>query len=310
VWCSEREIDLLHPTVPQVASFLLALHAEGLKPSPIDGYCSAIATTICATGGPDFGHDPQLTSLIKNLYLQNPVTRPQPPAWDLSFVLRALMSAPFEPLDIVPLKFVTLKMAFLLAFAMASCRSELHAFLEEGLEHTPYWRSVTIYTDPTFVAKTKITPGAPPTTLPALASIRGPLTQDDSLLCPVRAIKIYQQRTQAIRAGRQRFFIAHKKGFTKDIAPSTINKWLCETVQLCYKSAPTPLTTEFHITGHQVCGMSTSWAFAQRASIGDIMLAATWKSHNTFTNYYLRDVTNISKEMLKLGPLVVSRLIL
>jgi hypothetical protein len=113
-----------------------------------------------------------------------------------------------------------------------------------------------------------------------------------------------------VRAGRRRFFIAHKKGFTKDIAPATISSWLCEAVQLCYKAAPTPLATEFHITGHQVRGMSTSWAFARRASLGDIMLAATWKSHNTFTNFYLRDVTNITKDMLKLGPLVVSKLIL
>jgi hypothetical protein len=137
VWCGAREIDPLHPTIPQVASFLLALHAENLKPSTIDGYRSAIATTIRATGGPDLGHDPQLTSLIKSLYLQNPVTRPQPPAWNLAFVLRVLMSAPFEPMDIVPLKFVTLKTAFLLAFATASRRSELHAFLEEGLGIPP-----------------------------------------------------------------------------------------------------------------------------------------------------------------------------
>jgi hypothetical protein len=70
VWCSEQKIDPLHPTVPQVASFLLDLHAEGLKLSTIDGYHSAIATTIRATGGPDFGHDPQLTSLIKSLYIK------------------------------------------------------------------------------------------------------------------------------------------------------------------------------------------------------------------------------------------------
>jgi hypothetical protein len=310
-WCGTKQVDSLHPSVPIVAEFLLSLYQiDHLKPSTIDGYRSAIASTIRAIGGPDLGHDPQLTGLINNLYKQNPVTRPQPPGWDLSFVLNALRAPPFEPIDIVPLKFVTFKTIFLLAFATARRRGELHALLETGLEHAPFWTSVTIYTDPTFVPKTKVQPGLPPLTIPALSGIRGPITEADSLLCPVRAIRTYLQVTAGRRQGRRRLFIAHKTAFMKDIAPSTISTWLRETIMLCYKSAPRPLTTEYKITGHQVRGMATSWAFAKRASMADIMAAATWKSRNTFTNFYLRDVTNITKDMLKLGPLVVSQLIL
>jgi hypothetical protein len=150
----------------------------------------------------------------------------------------------------------------------------------------------------------------PPLTLQALASTRGPITAQDFLLCPVRAIQTYLSATEKIRQGRRRLFIAHAKGYTKDIAPSTLSTWLCETVKECYKSAPKTLSTEFQINGHQVRGMATSWAYAKRASMSDIMSAATWKSHDTFTKFYLRDVTNISKEMLKLGPLVVSQLTL
>jgi hypothetical protein len=220
-----------------------------------------------------------------------------------------LQGAPFEPLDIVPLKFVTLKTVFLIAFATARRRGELHALLETGLSHSDHWKSVTIYTDPSFVAKTKVTAGMPPLTIPALACTRGPLTQSDWLLCPVRALQGYLQRTTGIRDGRRRLFLSHKKGFTKDIAPSTISTWICDTVKECYKSAPASVATEFKVTGHQVRGMSTSWAFAKRASIGDVMAAATWKSHTTFTNYYLRDVTNITSGMLQLGPVVAAQTI-
>jgi hypothetical protein len=265
---------------------------------------------VKAVGGCDLGHDPQLTGLIHNLYKQRPTVRPQPPQWNLSFVLRTLQGPPFEPLDIVPLKFITLKTVFLLAFATARRRGELHALLETGLSHSPHWKSATIYTDPTFVAKTKVNPGLPPVTLPALASIRGPITKDDWLLCPVRALQAYLQRTAPIRDGRKRLFIAHKKGFTKDIAPSTISSWLCDTVKVCYAMAPPAVAAEFKVTGHQVRGMSASWAFAKRASVNDIMSAASWKSHTTFTNFYLRDVTNITADMLQLGPLVVAQLIL
>ena len=207
----------------------------------------------------------------------------------------------------VPLKFVTLKTAFLLAFATARRRGELHALLETKMEHSPFWKSVTIYTDPTFVAKTKLQAGMPPLTIQALSGTRGPITREDFSLCPVRAIQAYVQKTADIRQGRRRLFISHRTGFTKDIAPSTVLTWLCETVKECYKSAPTTLTAEFKVTGHQVRGMSTSWAFANGLPFKTLCQPL---HGNTFTKFYLRDVTNISSEMLKLGPLVVSQLVL
>ena len=251
-----------------------------------------------------------MTGLIQNLYKHNPVLRPQPPQWNLAFVLRVLQQAPFEPIDIVPLKFVTLKTVFLLAFAAARRRGELHALVEQGMEHTPHWQSVTIFTDPAFVAKTKVIAGMPPLIIPALAGVRGPLSEEDTSLCPVRAVRAYVQKTAGIRAGRKRLFLAYKLGYTKDIAPSTISSWLVATIKKCYKSAPETVLSDFKITGHQVRGMATSWAFANRASIVDVMAAATWKSHVTFTNHYLRDMTSITHDMLKLGPLVAAQLIL
>jgi hypothetical protein len=50
------------------------------------------------------------------------------PKWDLSVVLRALMGFPFEPNDMVSLKFFTYKTVFLVALATAQRLSELHAF--------------------------------------------------------------------------------------------------------------------------------------------------------------------------------------
>jgi hypothetical protein len=265
--------------------------------------------TIKAIGGTDFGHNVQLTNLLLHLQKLDPPSRPQPPTWDLSFVLKVLESHPFEPLNEVPLKMLTFKVVFLIAFATAKRRGELHALLAAGLEHSENWSTATIHSDPTFVPKTRSL-SVPPITIPALTSATGDLSRTDTLLCPVRALQIYLTRTASIREGRKRLFLSHQTGFKKDIAMATISSWLCSTVKECYKEAPQLVADDFKVTGHQVRAMSTSWAFAKRASLADIMNAASWRSHTTFTRFYLRDVTNISDNMLKLGPVVAAQLIL
>ena len=58
---------------------------------------------------------------------ERPVTRSLTPQWDLTLVLRALVKAPFEPLDRVPLKFVSAKTALLLVLTSAKRVSDLSA---------------------------------------------------------------------------------------------------------------------------------------------------------------------------------------
>ncbi len=51
----------------------------------------------------------------------NPPRPPSLPSWDLALVLRALITAPFEPLQSVELKFLSMKT--LLLTALASIKS-------------------------------------------------------------------------------------------------------------------------------------------------------------------------------------------
>ena len=57
------------------------------------------------------------------------------------------------------------------------------------------------------------------------------------------------------------------------------------------------------VKAHEVRAMAASWAFFNNVSVEDIMAACSWKSHNTFTSYYLRDLALIQGELLRLGPL-------
>ena len=56
---------------------------------------------------------------LKGVRRERPVTRSLTPQWDLTLVLCALVKVAFEPLDWVPLKFVSAKTALLLALTSA-----------------------------------------------------------------------------------------------------------------------------------------------------------------------------------------------
>ena len=57
-----------------------------------------------------------------------PVSKQLARSWDLAAVLDALSHPPFEPLDQVDLKVLSLKTALLLALASAKRVSDIHAF--------------------------------------------------------------------------------------------------------------------------------------------------------------------------------------
>ncbi len=61
------------------------------------------------------------------------------------------------------------------------------------------------------------------------------------------------------------------------------------------------------VKAHDVRGFAASWARTSNVSLESIMLACSWKSHNTFTHYYLKDLARIQDEMFKLGPVVIAR---
>ena len=56
---------------------------------------------------------------------------------------------------------------------------------------------------------------------------------------------------------------------------------------------------------HQVRSLAASWARHASASMED-MSACSWKSYNTFSQFYLKDMALICDQMYHLGPVVVA----
>ena len=85
---------------------------------------------------------------------------------------------------------------------------------------------------------------------------------------------------------------------------NTVSSWLKTTILLAYSSASQEDRQVTGIKAHQVRAMAASWALQNKASIEDIMKACSWKSANTFTSFYLKDLTLIRDKMYHLGPVV------
>ena len=175
--------------------------------------------------------DENLTHLLDSFHRDKPKGRQGVPSWNLS-----LTKAPFEPMQKASLKYLTLKMVFLLALGSGKRHSEIHAWLYKNIRKTGV-RS--LYPSPSFLSKNQLTRDGPasvaPVVIPALApSLDNSLTQDKSL-CPVRALHYYLDRTKDLHKGKDLVFVSFRKSFQKDIAPATISSWIKQTVLLCYQ---------------------------------------------------------------------------
>ena len=148
---------------------------------------------------------------------------------NLSLALQRLTQPPFEPQEEAALKFLTWKAVFLPALASGKRRSEIHAWTLDGLLCLGDWNQIQLSPSPSFIAKNQLAKEGPqsisPVVIPALKCSQD--SQDtDILLCPVRALQCYLDRTKDSRGSRQLLFISYKLGHSNDIRCSTISSWI------------------------------------------------------------------------------------
>ena len=213
-WCARRKVDPTDPSARRLADFFVFLFEEKkLAISTIKGYRSMISHTL-AFRSSKVCSDPSISELMRAMELKRPVSRSLTPKWDLSCVLWSLTKAPYEPLDQASLQFLTWKTAFLLTLASSKRRSEIHALsVEDGhCRFNNNNESVTLLTQPGFLAKTQLPSTASlPFTIPSLSDVCGS-DDEDRLLCPVRSLRFYLTRVKSLRGRRKRLFIPIKGG--------------------------------------------------------------------------------------------------
>ena len=292
-WCISNQVDFRSPPVKSVADFLMHLFEDKkLQPSTIDGYRSAIGDKL-GNATVNISKDDNLTRLLESFHRDRPKGRRGIPSWNLSLVLHQLTKAPFEPLREASLKHLTFKTVFFLALCSGKRRSEIHAWQHKNIRHQSDWSKVSLFPSSSFLSKNQLGKEGPesvaPVVIPALAPTLGKSLKSDRSLCPVRALRYYLDRTSDLRQHKELVFVSFKKGFDKDISPATISSWIKQTVILCYELSDHQAHTLHQVKAH------------------DVRAFAAWKSHNTFTQFYLKDVAWADSELFHLGPVLAAQ---
>ena len=310
-WCLSNQVDFRAPPLKAIADFILHLFQDKkLQPGTIDGYRSAIADKL-GNSTINVSKDENLTCLLDSFHRERPKGRRGIPSWNLSLVLHQLTKAPFEPLKEASLKHLTFKTVFLLALGSGKCRSEIHAWLHKNIRHQSDWSKVSLYPSPSFLSKNQVAKEGPdsvaPVVIPALAPSLDRSLKGDRSLCPVRALRYYLDRTLDLRQNKELVFVSFKKGFDEDISPATISSWIKQTVILCYELSDQEALSLHQVKTHDVRAFAASKAFQSGISLEQILSACHWKSRNTFTQFYLKDVAWADSELFHLGPVVAAQ---
>jgi hypothetical protein len=308
-WLDSRGTpDPTKTTVQILILYLSHLKKEGKAVSTIHAVKSAIVKTLEQITGDSLVEGGTLADFLKNMKQSVPVTKLKFPKWELGVVLRGLRSETFEPLDQVDLRYLTFKTVFLVALASAARVSEISALsAQEGfIRIKPDKSKITLKPFEGFLAKNQRS-SEPPREF-TIKSLRHHVQTGDPerLLCPVRAIRIYLDRTNEFRGLRKRLFISYRPKISREIGVNTISRWLRETIKLSYQvQKSSELETLYKVSAHEVRAIATSLMAWKNTSIMEVLQAAYWKNHNTFTDYYLRDMTSTSRKLQVQGGAVV-----
>lgn len=222
----------------------------------------------------------------KNL---RPPTVHRYPTWNLSLVLQALMSPPFEPLRSIPLKYLSFKIAFLLAITSARRVSELTALSIRKDLCVFHANTVVFHLDPAFLPKVNsYFHRSQELILPDFClSPKHQREKDWHTLDVRRALRRYIRRTKPFRKTAALLVSFHPTSLGQKISPSTAGKWIKACISAAYEHKGRSIPSR--ILPHSTRSAATSAAWATQASVADICRAATWSSVTPFIRHYRID---------------------
>ncbi len=295
-----------HTAFCTIHPYSLSLHHHRFVDCTVRAACTASGAWLClsaiaahhdAVDSRSLGKHDLIVRFLKGARRMNPSRSPLVPSWDLSIALAGLQRGPFEPLDSVELNFLSLKTALLTALTSIKRVGDLQAFSasQECLVFGPGYSHVVLRPRPGYVSKVPTTPFRD-----QVVNLQALLSEESdpalALLCPVRALRIYVDRTRSVRSSEQ-LFVCHggqQKG--KAVSKQRLAHWIVEAVTLAYQSQgePCPLGVRAHSTRR----VTSSHALALGASLADICRAAGWATPNTFARFYNLRVEPVSSRVL------------
>ncbi len=291
-WCLTRAIDPVNCPVGPVLEFLQERLTAGAAATTLRVYVAAIAARRELDEIP-LGRHRMVSAFMRGARRLRPVRPTAVPSWDLSVVLEGLVTAPFEPLESASDRILTLKVVFLLALTSLKRVGDLQAFSvsETCMDFAPGLVKVTLRPRPGYIPKVLST--SLRSQVVTLHSFHPPpfaSSEDERLhlLCPVRSLKLYVDRSKVWRKSPQLLicFGAGRRGLAT--SKQRISHWVRDAISLAYeaRNLPSPLSLRAHSTR----GVASSQALFRGVPLEDICVAAGWSSPHTFVRFYNLDV--------------------
>ena len=291
-WCCGRGEDPFRVDLALVLEFLNDMFHQGKAYNTLKGYLSAFTAFRGSIQGYTFHQHPDIATFLKGVLRLRPPVRSPVPCWDLDLVLNFLSSHIFEPPDSATLDLWTLKTVFLVAITSVARVSELQAIDIRPELSRIRRNSVSLRANPSFLPKVlnaqyvnrqiNIQAFHP--------DPRNKLQRQFQLLCPVRALNIYLDKTRSFRRPQIfQLFVSYKSGSEGlPVSKQRIASWLVSTIAKAYSHFD--MQVPQGIRAHSTRAVGASVACVRGVLLEDICRAATWADGSVFAKFYCLDM--------------------
>ena len=282
-WCSTRKIDPYKISLSQIADFLSYLFDSGLQYRTIAGYRSMLSTVLPPIDNFQIGQHPKIIRLIKGVFNTRPPVAKLLPEWDLHIVLRMLENSPFDNVEQMSLKDLTLKTVFLTAITTFRRCSDLQALRTDEGSMRIQTKGITFIRHGLAKQDREKHFGA---------KIFVPTYTENTSLDPRKSLLQYLDKTKPLRKKLQqdqrgKLFLALCEPH-KPVTSQTISHWIVQINKQAYSDSESSGKGKIH--AHSTRAIGSTWAFFKGASINSILESADWSSESTISRFYLREL--------------------
>ena len=268
-WCKERDRDPIKGPIADILNFLAELFEQGYEYRSLNSYRSAISSVHEKVDGVDVGKHPLMTQMLKGAFNQRPPRPKYGSIWNVDQVLSLFKND--GPSDSLSLQSLTIKTVMLMALARP-CRGADLAALD--LNSRSYVLEGVVF------KSTHLSKQSRPSH--HQADFFFPSFQTDSCLCPVKTLKVYEQKTSVFRTNcKENFLFRSFIGKHGPVTASTIARW----IKSCLQKAGID-TSKFQ--AYSTRAAAATKAAMSGVTVEEIMKATDWSGEGVFQKFYYR----------------------
>ena len=262
-----KENSISNPSYIDVANFLTQLYTLGASYSTINLARSAVSAYLSPGASDSIGNHPVICRVVKGVFQNRPPLPKYQETWNVDTVLDLLDNWPYA--EVLSLQRLAYRTVMLVALLTGQRGQTIHNLTVDD---------VKLYDNKCILVYSSLLKQSRPGVHVKPIEIE---SFENKKLCIVHHLKLYIQRTESLRKGRQ-LFIACNAPF-KSVSRDTISRWIKTVLKLAGVDV-----TKF--SPHSTRSASTTAMYSRGVSMDCILQAAGWSNVSTFSKFYLKTI--------------------